>query len=180
MGIGLDIRERKIIEEELRIAAGRFHKITSNEIIGVIISNLQSSIYFVNDYFLNIIGYSREEFSNGVSLKEITPQEYRLVDTKAIEELRLTGATVPYEKEFIRKDGVRVWVLMAATMLPGPEQKTFAFILDITDRKQALNEALRRKAETEAILNSLPDGYIIYDPDGSIRQMNERARSVYG
>lgn len=180
VGIGIDIRERKIIEEELRIAEGRFHKITSNEIIGVIISNLQSSIYFVSDYFLNIIGYSREEFSNGISLKEITPQEYRLVDTKAIEELRLTGATVPYEKEFIRKDGVRVWVLMAATMLPGPEQKTFAFILDITDRKQALNEALRRKAETEAILNSLPDGYIIYDPDGSIRQMNERARSVYG
>ncbi|MFW5774720.1 MAG: PAS domain-containing sensor histidine kinase, partial [Chitinivibrionales bacterium] len=51
---------------------------------------------------------------------------------------------------------------------------------DITDMRSAQEEIQKRRAEVEAILSSLPDGYIIYDQYGKIVQMNERAKQVIG
>lgn len=53
------------------------------------------------------------------------------------------GIAAPYEKQFFRKDGSRVWVYLSDVMLPGPEKHIIAFVLDITKRKNA-EEALRK------------------------------------
>jgi len=179
VAIGLDIRDRKMVEQELRIAAQRFQRICSSRIIGVVLAGPNGEIYFANDAFLELVGYSRKDIIN-ISWIDITPQEYNQLDNKAVEEIKTRGVATPFEKEFIRKDGSRVWVLLAATLLPGPQKHIFTFVLNVTDRKKAMADALHKRAEIEAILNSLPDGYIIYDQDGSIRQMNERAREMTG
>lgn len=182
VGIGIDIRERLKAEREITIAAERFNRIISSNIIGSIIVDLDiGNFTFANDYFLSMIGYSRDELnSKHLSWRNITPPEYMHADNKAIEELRSKGSATPYEKEFIRKDGTRVWVLLADTVLPGTKENVFVFVLDITARKQALYEAQQKSAETEAILNSFPDGYIVYNCDGSIRSINDFARNMLG
>jgi len=47
------------------------------------------------------------------------------------------GVCEPYEKEYERADGTRVPVYLADAMLPGPGEQIVAFVLDITERKQA-------------------------------------------
>jgi PAS domain S-box-containing protein len=181
IGIGIDIRERKRTEKELRIAAERFQRISLSNIIGTAIVDFEGNIYFANDYFLNTIGYDQGDLKNNrISWREITPKEFLDIDNKAVQELKYKSVTYPFEKQYIKKDGSRVWVVVSGFLLPGQDTQVFSFILNITDRKHALEIAEQRRAEIEAILNSLPDGYIIYGQDGSIRQMNERAQSILG
>jgi signal transduction histidine kinase len=51
-----------------------------------------------------------------------------------MEELKSTGRTTPYEKEYVRKDGSRWWGLFSATSLS--ENEGVEYIIDITESKQ--------------------------------------------
>ena len=73
----------------------------------------------------------------------MTPPEYRAADAHAIEELAQSGTFQPYEKEYIRKDGERVAVLLAGATFEGSSEQGVAFILDLTERKLA-EETLRK------------------------------------
>ena len=53
----------------------------------------------------------------------------------------MTGSAQPYEKEYIRKDGSRVPVLVGATSLNETGSRGVSFVLDLTERKRAEAEA---------------------------------------
>ena len=68
-----------------------------------------------NDAFLKMIGYTREDFSaNQINWREITPPEYLLLSERSVEEVRTIGICKPFEKEYIRKDGDRIPVLLGS------------------------------------------------------------------
>jgi light-regulated signal transduction histidine kinase (bacteriophytochrome) len=73
----------------------------------------------------------------------MTPREYRAADARAIEELERTGTCIPYEKEFIRKDGSRVPILVGVALFEKSQENGVAFVLDLTERKR-VEEALRK------------------------------------
>src|SRR5262249_28365959 len=50
---------------------------------------------------------------------------------------RQTGTVHPYEKEFIRKDGSRVPVLVAAALFEQGGNEAVSFALDLTEQKRA-------------------------------------------
>jgi PAS domain S-box-containing protein len=180
-GTNTDVTDLRETQQQLRDAAERFQRMMASNIIGLAIVDLDGPILSGNRYYYNLTGYSEEEFTKKqVTWKSITPPEYLPLDYNAMKEMLQNGSCTPYEKEYIRKDGNRVWVLIAFTALPGSENRCIAYILDISDRKYALKEAQQRRAEIEAILNSIPDGYIILNPEGYIEKMNERARSIIG
>ncbi|MCX6699449.1 MAG: PAS domain S-box protein, partial [Methanomicrobiales archaeon] len=108
-----------------------------------------------NDYYLHMIGYTREEFEKGmVNWRSVTPPEWLYADEHALEELRERGRCTPYEKEYIRRDGSRVPVILSDAMLPGSEEQIVAFVLDITERKRA-EEALQRVNQKLNVLSQL-------------------------
>lgn len=138
-----DITARKLAEEAVRNAYERLRCFVDANIMGVIIADAGGKILEANDYYLNLIGYSRQEFEQGqVNWRAITPPEWLPSDEKALEELRTTGVCTPYEKEYIHRNGSRVTVLLSDAVLPGPEKQIIAFALDITERRRA-EEALR-------------------------------------
>ncbi len=180
-GTNTDITDMRKAQKEIRVSAERFRRIVSSRIIGIIIADNKGGISFANDYFLNMLGYTRGEFDRrGLSWKEITPMGYSGPDHHALEQLGSSGVTEPYQEEYIKKDGSRIWVLLAGTVLPGSDRQILAFTLDITQQRRTLEEARKRRAEVEAILAALPDGYIIYDQYGKIVQMNDRAKEIIG
>ena len=180
--LSIDITERKRAEEELRRVYERLRRFVDANIIGILTASPSGGVIEANDYYLNLIGYSREEFARGlVDWRKITPPEWLPADEHAIEELRRQGTCTPYEKEYVRRDGTRVSVLLSDAMLPGPEEQIAAFALDITERKRA--EAALRDSEAfiKTVLDNLPVGIAVnsVDPAVLFSYMNDNFAKFY-
>ena len=143
--------ERKRAEEALQEREARIRRLVESNVIGIFFWNLNGSITEANDAFLQIIGYSRQDLMTGnVQWARMTPPGYEAVDAKAIEELEQRGSLTPYEKEFIRKDGSRVPVLIGGTFFEQSKEAGVAFVLDLTERRQAETEREARRAAEAA------------------------------
>jgi signal transduction histidine kinase/CheY-like chemotaxis protein len=83
----------------------------------------------------------------------MTPPEYRELDLRAQRELRERGACTPYEKEYIRKDGSRIPVLIGAAVLGEPyarQDRSVSFCLDLTERRK-IESQLRQTQKLESL-----------------------------
>ena len=124
-----------------------------SNIIGIGIGTLDGKLLDGNDAFLKLLGYSREEMLSGaLRWDEMTPPEYNDVDQRAVEQLKNTGIAPPWEKEFIRKDGHRVAVLIGVVTLAAEQGdiEAVSIVIDISERK-LLEQQLRQAQKMEAI-----------------------------
>ncbi len=104
------------------------------------------SITETNDAFLDLVGYSRDDFNAGLlRWDKLTAPEYAWLDRQGIEQLITTGASPPWEKELIRKDGSRVHVLNGLAVLKGSRDRCLCFALDISTQKEAEAQLMRAK-----------------------------------
>ena len=150
--IARDITEHKWAEEALRESEARLRRFYESGIIGVLYYKLDGSITEANNKFLQMIGYTREDMQNGlIHWDKMTPPEYRLLDENCIVELRATGMSASYEKEYIRKDGSHIPVIIGGASLGETRNEGIAFVLDITERKETekflANIEIARKQE---------------------------------
>jgi PAS domain S-box-containing protein len=149
-----EITKEFMAREAARASERRMRTFFESEMVGALHWNMDGKITGANDKFLRMVGYSREEVLSGkVSWAEMTPPEYRPLDERAVEELRTKGADTAYEKEFIRKDGTRVPIIIGAAMLNEGRQDGVAFVLDITERKRAEQDRERLLREVEESRN---------------------------
>jgi PAS domain S-box-containing protein len=166
--IARDITDRKQAAEELRLAHARLRRLVDANIVGIVIADAAGHVLEANDYFLDLIGVNRAELDRGhVDWRALTPAEWLPADERALGELRERGTCAPYEKEYRRRDGTRVPVLLTDALLPGPEGQIAAFVLDLTERNRAA-EALRTNEERyrslfENMLNGFAYCRMIYD-----------------
>jgi PAS domain S-box-containing protein len=145
-----DAAQRALLKSE-----ERFRRLVDAGLIGVTTGDIRGNISEANDAFLEMVGYSREEFISGkVGWAEITPPEWRHLDARAIEQLRATGVASPWEKEYLRKDGTRVPVLVGVAMLEQSTGEAVAFILDLTERKHGEAAIEQLRLEREASLRA--------------------------
>jgi len=143
-----DITERKQNEKALQDSEARLRRLYESGMIGVIYFTLEGQITDANDKFLEIVGYTHEDLRAGrVNWKQMTPQTYHFLDEYTIEELKTTGVATPYEKEYIRKDGPHVPVIVGAATLNEEHSENIAFVLDITERKR-IEKALTKAHES--------------------------------
>jgi PAS domain S-box-containing protein len=128
---------------ELQERESKIRRLVDSNIIGIVIWHIDGRLIEVNDAFLHMLGYSRNDFiSGGLQWRELTPSEWRDQDNLHGEELRATGISRPYEKEYFRKDGSKVPVLVGAAFFQDGEDEGVAFVVDLTTRKEA-EEAAR-------------------------------------
>jgi two-component system, cell cycle sensor histidine kinase and response regulator CckA len=149
----LDITERRRAEQDLRRSEVRVQRLVDSNIIGITIGDLAGKLIDANAAFLGLLGYSREELLSGAMRWDaMTPPEYRDRDQRSVDELKRTGVAAPWEKEFFRKDGSRVSVLIGvATVLSAQgDIECVAFVVDISERKH-LEQQLRQAQKMEAI-----------------------------
>jgi PAS domain S-box-containing protein len=155
-GVLLDVTERRRAAEALRQSQERFRRLFDAGIVGVGVSDADGNWIEGNDELLRIIGYSREELTNGmVRWIDMTPSHFLPLDVQGILEARMRGACTPYEKEYLRKDGSVVPVLIGFATLAEGHDRFICFVLDLTAQKRveaALREADRRKDEFLAVL----------------------------
>ncbi len=150
-GLQQEIAERRRAEVALRESEARIRRLIESNIIGVFFWDITGNVTDANDAFLAIVGYSRQDLhSRKINWADFTPQEFQEMDLRAIDELMERGICSPYEKELVRKDGVRVPVLVGAAFLEGSQEKGVAYFLDMSERKRAESERERRMAAEAA------------------------------
>lgn len=147
-GILIDITARKRLEQNLLASDSRFRALFDSTIAGVTLCDESGKLIYVNNAYLKIVGYTREDFEQGkLNWRKLTAPEFEAADQRAIAQVRASGASEEYEKEYIRQDGSRVPVLLgiALTKIDG-EENFISAILDITQRKTSERE-LRESEE---------------------------------
>jgi PAS domain S-box-containing protein len=128
---------RDLAEREARI-----RRLVDSNIVGIIIFHLEGRIMDANEAFLRMVGYDRDDLASGrMRWDVLTPPEWRAGDDQRRPELAATGTLHPYEKEYFRKDGSRVAILVGVAMFDPHGNEGVGFVLDLTERKQAEAEA---------------------------------------
>jgi PAS domain S-box-containing protein len=135
--------ENARLYNDLREREARIRRLVDSNIIGIMIWDFQGRIIEANEAILDMLGYSREEFISGrTGWTDLTPAEWAPADQDALAQVSATGSCKPYEKEYSRKDGSRVPILIAGALFEWKRDEGVAFVVDMTDRKRA-EEKLR-------------------------------------
>ena len=122
--------------EETSQSGGRTQRHRAGSTIVGVVSGEFDRITEASDAFLRMVGYSHDDLVAGrLHWPEITPPEHLPLDERAHEEGLRYGACTPFEKEFIRKDGTRVRVLVAASVLNVSPFRWITFVQDLTERE---------------------------------------------
>ena len=143
--------ENSRLYRELQEREAKIRRLVDANIVGVLITDPDGRIIEANDAFLEMVGYTRDDLTLGrLRWKELTPPEWQAASERALTQLRANGTCEVFEKEYFRRDGSRVPVLVGAAMIAGTRTETVAFVLDLTERKRGEEERERlRRAHAE-------------------------------
>jgi PAS domain S-box-containing protein len=145
--------ENATLYASLQAREARIRRLVDSSIIGIFFWDLSGKIIDANDAFLQMIGYSRPDLLAGeVNWERMTLPEYKALDDQKVVEVRTTRTCTPYEKEFRRRDGSRVPVLVGAVLFDDSPDEGVAFVLDLSERKRAEAERQARQAAEAASL----------------------------
>jgi len=135
--------ENARLYNDLQEREARIRRLVDSNIVGIVFWDVQGRIIDANQAFLDIVGYAQEDLVSGrLRWTELTPAEWRDADEQIIAELKAVRTLQPREKEYFRKDGSRVPVLVARALFEWKPDEGVSFVVDITDRKRA-EERLR-------------------------------------
>jgi PAS domain S-box-containing protein len=138
--------ENTRLYSDLQEREARVRRLVDSNIIGIFIWRDDGEIIDANEAFLRIVEYGRDDLVAGrLSWRGLTPPEWSEGDDPRLADLDATGAAQPYEKEYFRKNGSRVPVLVGAAKFEAGGNEGVAFVLDLTDSKKA--EAAVRESE---------------------------------
>ncbi|HEX8201970.1 MAG TPA: PAS domain S-box protein, partial [Isosphaeraceae bacterium] len=183
-GLAEDITERKLAGDALRRSEARLRRVVESNVVGLIVADFSGRVLEANDAFLRLTGSSRDQLRSGrLNFLELTPPEHRHLDRRAMEEMRDTGRHAPFEKEYIRKDGSRVPVLVGTSFLGRDRdggELGVGFIVDLTERKRA--EAALRDSEERfrGLMEQAPFSVQVFSPDGRVVRANRAWEELWG
>jgi len=151
--------ENTRLYRDLEEREAKIRRLVEANIIGIVIWNIEGQIVEANEAFLHMVQYTREDLASGrVRWRDLTPAEWREGDEKAVAELKATRSARPREKEYFRKDGSRVPVLIGAAMFEESGNEGVAFVLDLGRQKRSEEALQRAQAELAHVTRVLTVG----------------------
>ena len=174
VGFVIDITARKSAEKALSSSEARFRRIMDSNMLGIFYPDLNGGVQDANDYFLNMLGYTREEMETGqISWRDLTPLQWQAQDKAAVETVLKDGIVQPFEKQYLTKDGRVIDVLLGcAVMEPGDKADGVAFVLDLTERKRAERALLDNERKFRAVFDTALELMVLKDDEGRYLDVN--------
>jgi PAS domain S-box-containing protein len=144
----IDMSDRKRAEQALREREAKIRRLVDSNIIGIFIWDFDGRVLEANDEFLRMVNYGREDLVAGrIRWADLTPPDWRDGNNARIEQQKGSGRFEPFEKEFTRKDGGRVPILIGGATFEEGGNQGVAFVLDLTERKCAEDALREREAQ---------------------------------
>jgi len=141
--------ENTRLYRDLEQREAKIRRLVESNVVGVVMWTLDGAIVGANEAFLHMVQYGHEDIASGrVRWTDLTPAEWRDCDERAVADLKATGIFQAFEKEFFRKNGSRVPVLLGGALFEGSRNDGVAFVLDLSEQKRA-------EAEIKALKDQL-------------------------
>jgi PAS domain S-box-containing protein len=184
-GTGQDITDHKRMEEELRHSEERFRNLCTQAPVMLMSFDPSARLRDVSDYWLQTMGYEREEVVGQEGWEFITPDS-RVRLRAALEENQRNKETVikNFPLQGVRRDGSTV-ELMSTSVAEigdsGEERGSICVQINMTDLQRA-EEALRESEERyRALVEYAPEAIMVLDVDqGLFVDANAQAEQLFG
>jgi PAS domain S-box-containing protein len=138
--------ENARLYNDLQERETRIRRLVDSNIIGIFIGDSRGGIIEANEAFLDMLGYSHEDvLTHRMRWTNLTPAEWASADRDALAQMSATGTCRPFEKEFFRKDGSRVPILVGGAFFERKQDEGVVFVIDMTDRKTSRRETARQR-----------------------------------
>jgi PAS domain S-box-containing protein len=176
LGSATDITERKQAEEALRQSEFKFRALFESNVVPLEFWHVDGRILDANDAFLRLVGCTREDLEAGlVRWDTLTAPEYRDLDRQRRSQEWVAGKQTmdPYEKEYLLRDGRRIPVMIALSLLPGYSDRGVGMAVDLTEHKRSQERLEESKALIKSVFSSLYGHVAVLDRDGCILAVND-------
>jgi two-component system, cell cycle sensor histidine kinase and response regulator CckA len=148
LGIAQVVTERVRAEQDARASEERFRRVFESNMLSLSFFRPNGEVIDANDALLETLGYTRQDLQAGLlNWRTATVPGYEEADERALAELASSGVCAPFEKEFFRKDGSRIPVLLGGATLNEAGGTGVAFMVDLSERKQNQEERERLQAQ---------------------------------
>jgi PAS domain S-box-containing protein len=166
---------------DLAAREARIRRLVDANIIGIFIPGPEGCVLEANDAFLRLVGHDRDDLVSGrIRWTDLTPPEWREHDKRALRELYSNTVAQPYEKEFFRRDGSRVPVLIGGALFEEGGNEGVAFVLDLTERKRAEQALRESEYRHRQIIDTVPSLLWSAGPGGEPTYVNQRILDYTG
>ena len=175
-GFMLDVTQRKLAEEQIRIAEEKFRAIVENtpaisyqELPIGPVYDATSTMSYVSPQIQSILGYEPEVWSStpGYWAQIVHPDDLPAV---LAEGARCTATGEPYSQDYrmIAADGRVVWFRDESHLITDADGVPLVWqgvMIDVTDRKEAEEQLRRAQERLQALVDHMPAVVYIETPD---------------
>jgi PAS domain S-box-containing protein len=128
-----------------RMSEARLQRLMETGVVGIVVGDT-TRVLEANDAYLRMVGYTRTDLEAGkLTGTVLSPPQQQELTRQMIRQALETGASVLHEKEYIRKDGSHVPVLVGIVLLERDPVRLVSIVLDLSERKELEQE--RKEAE---------------------------------
>ena len=146
----------------------------------IFVSDLDGNVLYVNDTAYKTRGYKDKNELIGKNLNQLLVPEYAKLIKSRIKEILKKGEAT-FESEHYRKDGSVIPVEVHSRVIESAGQTLLLSVnRDISARKESEQRFLEEKGLTEAVMNSLPGIFYLFDPAGNMVRWNKNVEKVFG
>src|SRR5258706_8576647 len=149
----VDLKSFARLHGEIEEREAKIRRLVDANIIGILVWDFEGRILEANDEFLRMVNYDREDLVSGrIRGADLTPTDWGDRNNARIEQQKSSGRFEPFEKEYTRKDGSRLPVLIGGATFEEGGNEGVAFVLDLTGRnraEEALQESEQRYREAQ-------------------------------
>ena len=172
--------EHQRAEQALRESEAQYRMLVENMNHGLVMVNQAGLFTYVNPHLCELLGYLPEEMVGRQALDFFDPPNQEIAKSQLAP--RMQGAREPYEIEWNKKTGEKIFTLISPMPVfdsAGRFLSSFSVVTDISDRKKAEAEAQQRLLSLSLLIAGIEKLVRMSDPDEMVREMCELVNDAF-
>ena len=172
------VQQRREAESALRLSEERYRSLYDKTPVMMHSIDSDNRLVSVNEVWLRTLGYRRDEVLGRPPMEFLTEESRQRVED-LMPEFRRRGSIDEAELCFVKKSGEIIDVLLSAVLQPGHDH-TFAFLVDVTERKRMQSALERSEQRLAQIVGSALDAIVTFElEERSVRLFNRSAEQMF-